>query len=441
MYNKQVDISSEVEEHVGTMLPVVGLSAENDDVIDKEIIESLLSILDSDDLVEEGVNDITNNIKERVSVSKDTCKLIVEIYMLKKKIKKADKTGDNKIVIDLKRELVRKQMEMNSVKKSASPELQKEITKIEKNLEKQTKKFDIEDIRTESVKDEVFDESVDNISLEDEVIIEKEEDKVSLPPELKRLDEIRGKIEDLSDDLEIAKKKLNETGENIYENKVKGLTAKLDKLKKELSEKEKEAEKIQEKNKKNEEVKESVDGVITEAANMEDEIKPIVDKLNEKGYKVKYASPGHKNLRKKEDKEPDGVYYQKLYSDARVMFADKYSFGDAPKYWHWRDVDECSYLDITPLKYDKKDGSPYEAFAKWKVNYMNSLKTFVDGLETNGEDVTESVDEFADAFLENMFESIGMNDLENSDGLIVNESVTVTNSTENLLKELDELLN
>ena len=639
-----------------------------------------------DEFVQEGVKDIANKIKERVVVSKDTCKLVVDIYILKKKIKKATKTGDTKREIDLKRELVRKQMEMNAVKKSASPELQKEITKIEKNLEKQTKKFDIEDIKTESVEDKVFDESVDaieytldyvaydrirenekkfinefktvmkdykesykrlnkalgkadqkeikscikearnklkklestvnsaprltektvsltgkviksglaaiattaavgvaaygvtkanqekkikdavnsqrdweegidkiisdekywkdyedklredkkmgmtanrvvntykavsvagglaglaakhsvdkaraergytfkdysnkfksdqmkfieknrkyldkienmnlsvkkeyeenieegieimeslcilDISLEDEVIIEKEDDKVTLPPELKRLDEIRGKIEELGDDLEIAKKKLNETGEKIYENKVKGLTAKLDKLKKELSEKEKEAEKIQEKNKKDEEVKESVYEVIVEAANMEDEIKPIVDKLNEKGYKVKYASPGHKNLRKKEDKEPDGIYYSKLYSDARVMFADKYSFGDAPKYWHWRDVEGCSYLDITPLRYDKKDGSQDEAFTKWKENYMNSLKTFVDGLKKNGEEVKESVDEFANSFIENVFESMGINDLENYEGLVVNESVVVENSTENLLKELDELL-
>lgn len=35
---------------------------------------------------------------------------------------------------------------------------------------------------------------------------------------------------------------------------------------------------------------------------MEDEIKPIVDKLNKKGYKVKYASPGHNKLRKKKIK-------------------------------------------------------------------------------------------------------------------------------------------
>ena len=57
MDNNQVDIRSEVEEHVGTMSPVIGLNTENDDVINEEIIESLSSILESDDLIEEGVDD------------------------------------------------------------------------------------------------------------------------------------------------------------------------------------------------------------------------------------------------------------------------------------------------------------------------------------------------------------------------------------------------
>ena len=127
------------------------------------------------------------------------------------------------------------------------------------------------------------------------------------------------------------------------------------------------------------------DELYDEAAHMEDEIKPIVDKLNSKGYKVKYASPGHSKLRKKEDNEPDGVYYGKLYSDARIMFADKYDF-TAPKYWMHRDVDNCSYLDIIPVKYDKKDGSPDEAFAKWKDNYMDSLRKFADNLKSGDND-------------------------------------------------------
>ncbi len=134
------------------------------------------------------------------------------------------------------------------------------------------------------------------------------------------------------------------------------------------------------------------DELYNEAAHIESEIKPIVDKLNSKGFKVKYASPGHSKLRKKEDNEPDGVYYGKLYSDARIMFADKYDF-NAPKYWMHRDVDNCSYLDIIPVKYDKADGSPDEAFAKWKDNYMDSLRKFADSLKahSDGDVKTEAV--------------------------------------------------
>lgn len=120
---------------------------------------------------------------------------------------------------------------------------------------------------------------------------------------------------------------------------------------------------------------------VTEAANMEDEIRPIVSTLNKKGYKVKYSSPGHIKLRKKEDKEPDGVYRGKLYSDARIMFDGKYKLPDAPKYWYFRNVDDCDYLDIEPITYNDKDGTPDEAFAKWKDSYMASLKDWVNNLK------------------------------------------------------------
>ena len=221
--------------------------------------------------------------------------------------------------------------------------------------------------------------------VKESVIIESDdEEKKKLPPELKRLDEKRGRLEKLKDELREAREKFKETGERRFENKIKGLTANIEKLQKEIEADEK---KVAEHNE---------EATVTEAANMEDEIKPIVEKLERKGYKVKYASPGHKNLRKKEDKEPDGKYYGKLYSDARVMFDKVYDFpSDAPKYWHWREVDGCSYLDITPLNHKESDGSIDEAFAKWKVNYMNSLRKFVDDLKDNGsKKVEESVDDY-----------------------------------------------
>lgn len=575
MNNTDKSINSVAEEDVATMLPTVDLNGDpltkdninhesDEDIIkDIEFSEAVIDYinipeLQYDDLVEEGVGKIVGKIKERVVVSRSTCKLVVDIYMLKKRIKKANNRDNQKLVIDLKRELIQKQKELSEIKRTSSPELQKEISNIEKTLEKNTAKFNIEDIKTESVENEDIilegtsvtkeiakrlEKSVDD-PVDDNIILEKEDD-TTLPPELKRLDELRGQIENLTDDLNKAKEKFSETGEKLYENKIKGLTAKIEKKEKELAEKEKEAEKIQgeeitteaylskfkskednslnidqritgwkntldgvkqklkdtialrskttlvadrneldkkireltkmqvifERNikeleeekktgkkarivnyrpdrryeNKNKPVYASTDDILfdfdimTEAANMEDEIKSIVDKLNSKGYKVKYASPGHRQLRKKEDAEPDGVYYGKLYSDARIMFEDKYSFHNAPKYWHWREVEGCSYLDITPISYNKDDGTPDKAFADWKTNYMNSLKSFVDDLKDNSDkDVKESVNKFAESFIEEMFERMGFND--DIEALNVNENITQESNSNDLIKELDNLL-
>lgn len=138
----------------------------------------------------------------------------------------------------------------------------------------------------------------------------------------------------------------------------------------------------------------SVD-LIQEKADLDEEMKPIVDKLNEKGYKVKYASPGHKNLRKKEDKEPDGVYEGKLYSDARIMFDKEYNMGEAPEGWKWRTVDGCSYLDIKDKTHDPENDkrTPDEIFSEWKKEYMDSLRKFVDELKPNGSSNDDSSSE------------------------------------------------
>jgi hypothetical protein len=133
--------------------------------------------------------------------------------------------------------------------------------------------------------------------------------------------------------------------------------------------------------------KESVDMKYVLEKAMEDEIKPIVNRLNSLGYKVKYASPGHYHLRKREDDDRDGVYYKQLYTDARIMFDGNYKFSDAPKYWKWRKVDKCDYLDVKPITYNKNDGNPDQAFAKWKSKYMASLKNWVSNLD--GKKVSE----------------------------------------------------
>lgn len=121
--------------------------------------------------------------------------------------------------------------------------------------------------------------------------------------------------------------------------------------------------------------------VIREAANIDPEIQAVIEVLNNKGYTTKYSSAGHTHLRKKEDKERDGVYYDRLYSDARIMFAGDYKFPAAPKHWVWKKVDDKDYLDIVPAKYNPdKDGSPDKAFENWKAKYMETLRTWADNL-------------------------------------------------------------
>ena len=55
---------------------------------------------------------------------------------------------------------------------------------------------------------------------------------------------------------------------------------------------------------------EAVDAYFEAKKDMEAEIAPIVDMLEEKGYRVKYASPGHSKLRKKEDEYNKQMIYE-----------------------------------------------------------------------------------------------------------------------------------
>lgn len=124
---------------------------------------------------------------------------------------------------------------------------------------------------------------------------------------------------------------------------------------------------------------------VDEAAKINDDIKDIIDELNRKGYTTKYSSSGHPNLRKKSDGNRDGVKYGKLYTDARIMFAHDYKFPEAPKHWNMCSVDGCSYLDVDERYYKDTDGTPDEAWAKWKKDYMGTLKTWVDNLDTRAD--------------------------------------------------------
>lgn len=361
-------------------------------------------------------------------------------------------------------------------------QIKTKLAEFRKNLEKYKSKITEESLAKEASKniDDKAQKTSEKITKE---IISTEAAKdrdgdgdLEMSPEANRMDEIRGKVATLEDKLEKAKAKAEKSGNKEDENRVKGLTKQLEKAKKELKDGEKNY-KDELEDLKEDDVKESTDdyllnlnkeriantkkfmkyrndatsvgdkmlyesmiisenekykkakalyentindmSVYTERANLDKEIADIVDTFNSKGYTVKYASAGHKELRKKSDINHDGVYHSKLYSDARVMFDKKYSFDDTPKYWHWRDVDGCSYLDITPKNYYEDDGTPEKAFDDWKKQYLYSLRVFAKELKplngsskkdkTIDEEIKEGY-EYMDSILESMgIDSIGEN--------------------------------
>lgn len=119
---------------------------------------------------------------------------------------------------------------------------------------------------------------------------------------------------------------------------------------------------------------------------IDDDILPIVQKLNSKGYKVKYSCSGHPSSRSKNDVYRDGVYKGNLYSSARVIFDKKYNIGHAPKYWQTKSLKDgnASAIYVEPPTFKIVDGLPTEAFNKWKAKYMASLKSWVDALPQEG---------------------------------------------------------
>ena len=438
------------------------------------------------ELTSEGVVDTLREIPGKVKFNFKTEKLLIELAIMKARLKVAKKRHlTEKQIKDLQHDIVRMTQKLNSIKKSMSSKERNELSKREKeiliklNQSLKMRKSEFAGISLQDAMDDIT-ESFHPIQSAKRIIHNKDDKIEDVNPSTP--DFYRGRIEDIKKEIIDLNKEVSlaETPEKKEELKarIKDLTAKMNetigKLEKataiaeerdkinEYKDKRREAieqykttgkesykVKVQGLNylidKSTENIKNMTESAraVIEKANMEDEIKPIVDKLNKKGYKVKYASPGHNKLRKKEDKEPDGVYYGHLYSDARIMFKENYNFETAPDGWHWRLVDNCSYLDITPKVYNaKKDGTPDEAFAKWKAEYMKSLSDYVDQLEAKDdlvanpdENVEESVfNDEVDDTIDVMTESLVDDYLD--DLLNISES---THSSDDSLNEIDEL--
>lgn len=146
--------------------------------------------------------------------------------------------------------------------------------------------------------------------------------------------------------------------------------------------------------------------VVTESDEdeIDEDIKPIVNLLNKLGYTVKYSCSGHNRSRIKEDGYRDGVYHGKIYTTARLTFDKKYKFDTIPEGWYLNKNSDTTGIYVRAYTYNEKDGTPNEAFEKWKKRYMGALKDWVEHLkeskETDEDQKMESaINDFVDSIL------------------------------------------
>ena len=115
-------------------------------------------------------------------------------------------------------------------------------------------------------------------------------------------------------------------------------------------------------------------------AKIDPDIQSVITRLNKLGYKTIASCSGHPHARVKNDTYRDGVLNGKLYTTARIVFDKDYDIG-SPKGWSSKDFEKGFGIYPDPNNYTYSKGVPDEAFIKWKVDYMDALKDWVDKLE------------------------------------------------------------
>ena len=114
---------------------------------------------------------------------------------------------------------------------------------------------------------------------------------------------------------------------------------------------------------------------------IDSDLKPLIKKLNEKGYKTKYSCSGHPSARSKNDVFRDGIRNGRLYSTARIIFDKIYDFPNTPKYWEKKILDEDKVaLYVKPPHFRIINGLPKDQYKNWKERYMYQLEKWVDEL-------------------------------------------------------------
>lgn len=152
------------------------------------------------------------------------------------------------------------------------------------------------------------------------------------------------------------------------------------------------------------------DYVFEEAAKIDSDLRDIIKTLNEKGYETLYSCSGHPSARLKSDGKKDGIKYGKLYSTARIVFAEDYDLPNVPTGWVkkiLKDDDKVKVsIYVKAPTFHIINGLPVDQFNKWKARYMYHLENWVKELPRvedlkdtgSGEVATESADalEYAD---------------------------------------------
>lgn len=156
-------------------------------------------------------------------------------------------------------------------------------------------------------------------------------------------------------------------------------------------------------------VDDSYEEVFEEAGTkIDDDIRPIINKLNQKGYKTRYSCSGHPSARMKNDNLRDGVRYGKLYSTARIVFDKIYDLPSIPDEWSKKvlnkgEEDEAVAIYVKPPRFHIIDGLPEKQYANWKKRYMSKLEKWADELPAAGK---VKDDENSEVSLESVLEEI-----------------------------------
>lgn len=125
-----------------------------------------------------------------------------------------------------------------------------------------------------------------------------------------------------------------------------------------------------------------------------DEIEPIVNALEKKGYQIKYASPGYQNTKFANDRDKDHVVNGKFTSTARIVFSRDYKFDNTPEGWEWKTLDNgAKALYVKPYTYNKDKGTEADEYRNWRGRYMTALKKWVSEIQKVGDETPAEKDE------------------------------------------------